>query len=83
MSIFTAYTQQVNSDSTPRTLKFILNMILIIIAVMFIASSLILSISLNNLDAALVSINVCKHSYQTLDQITTTRLLLRSIVNIY
>ena len=58
-------------------------MVLIIVGVMIIASSLILSISMNNLDSALVSINVCKHSYQTLDQITTTRLLLRSIVNIY
>ena len=48
-----------------------------------IASSLVLSISLENLSRAEISIEVCKHSFQAIDEMTTIRLLLRSLSNIY
>ncbi|TNV87759.1 hypothetical protein FGO68_gene17348 [Halteria grandinella] len=83
VSVFSTYTQQVNSNVTPKTLKFILNMVLIIILVMIVASSLILSISMGNLSRAEISIEVNKHSFEAIDGMTTIRLLLRSLANIY
>ena len=44
--IVTTYTQQVNSEATPKTLKFIMNIFLVMMIVMVIASSVVLSISL-------------------------------------
>ena len=83
MSIFSTVTQQVNNNTTPKTLKFILNMVLVIIGIMLIASSLVLSISMENLTRAETSVQVCKHSFQAIDEMTTIRLLLRSLANIY
>lgn len=83
VSVFSTYTQQVNSNVTPKTLKFILNMVLVIVLVMIVASSIILSIGLSNLSSAEISIEVNKHSFEAIDGMTTTRLLLRSLANIY
>lgn len=83
VSVFSTYTAQVNSDITPKTLRFILNMVLIIIGIMVVASSLVLSISLENISRAEVSVGVCKHSFQAIDEMTTIRLLLRSLSDIY
>jgi hypothetical protein len=73
----------VNSDATPKTLKFILNMFLIMILVMVIASTVVLSISLSNLNYTLISLTVCKNSIETMNELTTVRFILRSLINIY
>lgn len=72
-----------NSNVTPKTLRFILNMVLIIILVMVVSSSLVLSISIENLSRAEISVEVNKHSFEAIDEMTTIRLLLRSLSNIY
>ena len=82
-TINSTYSQQVNSDATPKTLKFILNMFLIMIVVMFIASTVVLSISLSNLNYTLISLTVCKNSIETMNELTTVRFILRSLINIY
>ena len=53
------------------------------ILVMVIASSVVLSISITNLSFALTSLTVCKNSNEAMDELTSVRFLLRSIVNIY
>jgi hypothetical protein len=50
---------------------------------MFIASTVVLSISLSNLNYTLISLTVCKNSIETMNELTTVRFILRSLINIY
>lgn len=56
LSVLTTYTTQVNSNSTPKTLKFILNLAMVIFVLMAVSSSIILSIALENEKACVTSI---------------------------
>ena len=82
VSVFSTYTMQVNSNATPKTLKFILNMVLIILAIMIVTSSIVLFISQQNLQRAQVAFSVSQLSFKTISDMTSTRILLRSLTDI-
>lgn len=50
---------------------------------MITASSAILSFSLGNLSNSLLSLVLCKNAFRTIDEVTSIRLLVRSVINMY
>ena len=82
-SVLTNFTSHLNSKVTPKTLKFILNLSSLVFLVMIVASTVILSITLQNQKEVTLSISICNYSLKELNGISTMRLLLRSMLNIY
>lgn len=58
-------------------------MFLIMILVMLVANTGVLSISLSNLNYTLISLTVCKNSIETMNELTTIRFILHSLINLY
>lgn len=58
-------------------------MVLLIILIMIGASILVLSLSLGNILYAEQSISLSRHSYEAVSEITTIRLLTRSLTELY
>ena len=82
VQIFSQFSQQVNETSTPKTLRIMLNLLILISLIMLFSSSIILYLALENIESAKYGVEITRYTFESLFQMTTIRLLIRSLTNI-
>jgi hypothetical protein len=82
VQIFSQFSQQVNETSTPKTLRVMFNLVILISFIMLFSSSIILYLALENIETAKYGVEITRYTFESLFQMTTIRLLIRSLTNI-